>query len=54
MEQDGVGCLAASFYLKKETEPGSENSFFSKSCENEQYQSKINNIWNLIFQTKMV
>jgi len=37
MEQDGVGCLTASFYLKKEIEPGSENPF-------SQRDAKMNNI----------
>jgi hypothetical protein len=41
MEQYGVGCLTASFYLKKETGPGSETPFSQRAAKMNNIKAKL-------------
>jgi hypothetical protein len=41
MEQDGVGCLIASFYLKKKTGPGSKNAFSQRAAKKNNIKVKL-------------
>jgi len=41
MEQDGVGCLTASLYLKKKTGPGSETPFSQRAAKKNNIKVKL-------------
>jgi hypothetical protein len=41
MEQDEVGCLTTSFYLKKETGPGYENPFSQRAAKTNNIKVKL-------------
>lgn len=41
MEQDGVECLTASFYLKKETGPDSENPCSQRAAKKNNIKVKL-------------